>query len=335
MSKDFNIIAETAFSHEGNFQYLLKQVVEAKNGSADFVKFQVLLSPSESYCSDEQIAKAKKWIFTEEQWCEIFNYAKTLDLKIILLPLNSSTLDFCLKYDHLVDIYEVHSICFCEKLLLNKLKNTKKTIILGVGGRTLEEIDFVINKFSDREIILMTGFQSFPTDYTFINLEKIKTLKNIYNCKIGYADHTAYYDNFYNNLNSMAYLLGARFFEKHIILEKGAEQIDFESAISSSDFLYLRKELEKTVKILGNGDVSILNETEKIYRSREKTLVFNKNLKAGHILSKNDIFCKISSNKSDFEQMDLYKIIGKKLMETVIKNESVKFKHIGESFEDK
>ena len=36
----YKLIAETAFSHEGDFRYLLSQIEEAAKAKVDYVKFQ-------------------------------------------------------------------------------------------------------------------------------------------------------------------------------------------------------------------------------------------------------------------------------------------------------
>ena len=59
----------------------------------------------------------------------------------------------------------------------------------------------------------MHGFQSFPTDKSKINLSKIKSLKNMYGCDIGYADHSTFEKNDFHELNNSAFILGATYFE--------------------------------------------------------------------------------------------------------------------------
>ena len=96
-------------------------------------------------------------------------------------------------------------------------------MILGVGGRTIEDIDFALKEMSNlnpdikSRIILMYGFQSFPTDYEKLNLSKLSNLKEEYNCVLGYADHTSFSEiKIGNEIVKYAYLVGARLIEKHI-----------------------------------------------------------------------------------------------------------------------
>lgn len=331
MSKEFEIIAETAFSHEGSIDYLFKQIEEAKKGAADYIKFQILINPKESYTSEELVKKVKNWIIKKNKWIDILERSKNYGLKTIVLPLNVSSAKFCINHNKLIDKYEIHSVCFNDIHLINKLNEVNKDIILGIGGRYPQEIANVMDKFPKNNIILIYGFQSFPTDYNLINLNKIEILKQLFDSEIGFADHTSYDNDYFHNLNEYAYLKGAKYFEKHIVLNKGNKRIDYESAIDSKDFKETRKRLEKLVKVLGKKDIFNLNNKEKKYRNREKELVFSKDLEKGKVLDYEDLFYKISSENSDFEQIEITNLIGRKLSRCVKKNEVLKYHHILEN----
>ena len=327
---NFKIIAETAFSHEGDIGYLYKQIDEAKKGQVDFIKFQVLVDPQESYVNIQEIDKIREWIFDKSDWVKIFKYANDINLQIIALPINQSSAKFCIQYERLIDAYEIHSVCFHDIYTIDELVKTKKDVILGIGGRLPQEIDAVIKQFKCNKIILMTGFQSFPTDYNYIGLKKIRSLKELFNCEIGYADHTKFDDVFFHNLNDYAFINGANYFEKHIVLEKGRKRIDFESGIKADDFMKLRESLNRITQILGDGNIFNLNDKELIYRKREKQIVYAKDLYKEHIIKKEDLFFKISNDKSDFEQVDIKSVIGRKILKDVRANEVVRYAHLGE-----
>lgn len=329
--KTIKIIAETAFSHEGDFNYLLKQIKAAKQANADFIKFQVFINKAEYITRlHPSYNMLDKWMFTEEQWLNAFEYAKKNKLKILVLPLNASSVKFCLKNDKLIELYEIHSICFNEIDVLKRLRDTKKKIVLGIGGRLPQEIDFAISTMQKKnsDIILMYGFQSFPTDMTMINLNKIKNFKQLFNCEIGYADHSSFEnDNFYR-LNNFAYLLGAEYFEKHIVIEKGEKRIDFESAISYTDFITMHEKHTEFNSILGNGDVFYLNSKEQDYKDRQKQIVVNRDIEKGEKISFNDLSYKIAVGNSDFEQNKIENIINRTASTKIKKDTPIKFEHI-------
>jgi N,N'-diacetyllegionaminate synthase len=331
MGNKFEIIAETAFSHEGNFKYLLAQIKSAKLGEVDYIKFQIYIDKDTVYSKNHPNYKiVGNWIIDKEKWLQAFTYAKSLKLKIIALPLALSSLDFCIENDELIDAYEVHSVCFNEYYLLKKLSNVNKEIILGIGGRYPEEINYAIETLcaNKKKLILMYGFQSFPTNIAKIDLGKIKVFSDIFCCKMGYADHTKFNNDSFYNLIEYSYLLSARLFEKHIVLEKGEKRIDYESAIISEDFIKLKNRLNKLSSIIGNGKIFKLNNKEIQYRKREKQIVAARNINKSETISLKDLAYKIIEDKSDFEQNEIYKIIGKKCNLSIQKDDPIKFKNL-------
>jgi len=330
-NKEFKIIAETAFSHEGNFDYLLEQIRQSYLGKCDAIKFQVFLDISTSYESDHPAYNTiNNWLLTKSQWQQAFKLAKSYNLEIIALPLNTPTLVF-LKQIKEIDYIEIHSICFNQYDLLLELKDFSKKLVLGIGGRYQSEIDFIkrISKKKDEDLVLMHGFQSFPTNIFDVNLSKINEYKKIYPCSIlGYADHSIFSNDDYLKLNNYAYLLGARWFEKHIVVDKGQNRTDYQSAIASYDFIEMRSSIDELIKILGESEINILNEKELIYRNREKKLVTLSDIKPGETFSLDNVGYIIKEESGDFYQSEIERIIGRHSSKFIKKGETIKFYHL-------
>jgi len=255
--------------------------------------------------------------------------AKDKGLGIIALPLENRSANFCAQNSELIDKYEIHSVCFFDYEIAEILKITDNDILLGVGGRHPKEISDVAHQFAGNRIILMTGFQAFPTELEYAELGKIKQYKDLFRYEVGYADHSTFEDDSYLQLNEAALFCGATFFEKHIVVEKGRKRIDYESAVSVKEFIKMRERLEVAEKVMGKGNVFNLNSKEQKYREREKAVVYKSNFKCGHILTKTDICLRVATEKSDFSQCDYRKLIGEEIRSDVEFGEPVKFKHIG------
>lgn len=300
----FRIIAETAFSHEGDFTFLIKQIESAALAEAEFIKFQILLNLDDYLVkSNPSYDVIEKLIFSESQWKDAFDLALAKGLKIMVLPLDVNTLKFCLKHDEKISLYEIHSVCFKDIKLINEFKKVKKKIVLGIGGRDGKEIRMLITQLNipENQIILMFGFQSFPTQKRDLNISKLKGLKKEFSSILGYADHSSYINDDFIDQKKIAYLLGATYLEKHIVVEKGVKRIDYETAVEFKDFLKLKSELNDLIVTLGNQDIEILNLKEEVYRNREKQMVYSKDLKKNQIISLSSIDFKITDLKSDFK----------------------------------
>ncbi len=313
----FYIYAETAFHHEGNKDYLIQLVDEAKKAGVDGVKFQVLINLNEFMSSTHTaFEEAKNWVLSLEEWKKVFKYTKESGLDIILMPLDSKAFELSELFD--VKYIEIHSVSFKDKKLLSKLDESTIPLILGIGGRTLEEIDGAVKKYKDRDITLMVGFQSYPSELEDIKLGRIKELANMYpNFTIGYADHSSYDNEMAITSNEYAYILGARVFEKHLALEEGKERIDFQSAVGAEKLSTIKEKLVFLDKLLSldKNNLFKMNEKEVNYRNRQKLPVAKDNLDRGHTITENDLELKMLDGENCIN--DIEELIGKKLKDKV------------------
>ena len=323
----YYLYLETAFIHEGDIEYLYKLIDAAIEAECDGIKFQLIMNVSNAYSPELDInKKMNDWLIDVEEWSSILNYVKERGVEVICLPIDLEAANFCMENNQLIDGIEIHSICFNDYHLLKILSTLKDIpIILGLGGRTLEEIEYAWNILGKKEnIILMYGFQSFPTKIDYINLSKISFLRDRFDFPIGYADHTGFNDDSWYNIIENAYFLGARVFEKHIALNKGEKRIDFESAVDISDISNLKNRMEQAMKISGKGDFNIMSEAEQVYRNREKQLVYSRDIRKGETIDYESMGYKVSSCQSDFEQKDIKEVVKRLATRDLKKNSVVK-----------
>lgn len=325
---DYYILGETSFIHEGDIDYLTKLIEEAKKGKCDGIKFQILLDKDNAYAPNLPSHKTlDNYMFNQEVWLNVIKYARKIGLEVLILPIDLEAVKFCKRNLDVINYLEIHSICFNDYFILKEIESmTEVPIVLGVGGRTFDEINYAMNFLKANEnIILMYGFQSFPTNIRDVKLNNIKKYKELYNVMLGYADHTQYNDDYGLSLIEYAYILGARIFEKHITLKEGEIRTDYEAAVEYKYLLQLRNKMDKLIVSLGKNDIFTLNEAEIRYKSREKQLVYTEDLKKGNKIRFNSLGYKITPEKSDYEQRDIEKIVGCILLKDVNKNNLVKY----------
>lgn len=326
MDNIFFLIAETAFSHQGDFNYLKAQIDEAAKGNADYIKFQIFIN-KKLYFSENHpsLNTIDKFMFSTKQWDEAIKYAIEKGLKIILLPAEIDAMKYCLTKENIIDGIELHSVCFNETSLLELIYGWGKLFFMGVGGRYIDEIEYAIKNsgVSKEKIILIHGFQSFPTNKVNIELGKLLELKNYFGCNTGYADHTKYDDESFIEICAYSYLLGVKYIEKHIVIACQEDRIDGSSAVTANNFLALRKKIIETNVIIGDRKVDELNEEENNYRLREKTIVANADILEGQIIEKEMLTYRIATSKCDFNQNDFYNIVGCKAISNIFQDEPI------------
>ena len=292
------LYTETAFHHQGNFDYLIKLIDASYHAGAKGVKFQVLTK-----CSDFVSTKHKafadllSYCFSKEEWINIFEYTASKGLDIILMPLNLESVELAKKIG--VKYIDIHSVSFNDTDLLLAIRQSGLGVILGVGGRTLEEIVAMKDFFKEQLCILMVGFQSFPSQLEEIKLSRIAFLKERFPDQlIGYADHSSFDHVHAITSNDYARLLGASVFEKHIAIEEGINRVDYSSAISAEKIASIVSNLQFLDRyILDTSTDSLqMSSAEVIYRNRQLRCVAASRLSKGIVLSKENIKLKLVDN---------------------------------------
>ena len=188
-------------------------------------------------------------------------------------------------------------------------------MVLGVGGSTLYEIENAIKILESGNIVLMHGFQNYPTNYADINFGKTKKIMQLYpKFKHGYADHTAW-DNENNILITLfGASLGMDFIEKHVSTHTGKARTDWQAAISIENFNELTKKLQIWETSFGNGLLE-LNEGEiaySVFGPNKKAAILIRDVAKDEGLVMTDISFKRTGQVTDLSQLDIRKYIGKK-----------------------
>jgi len=267
----------------------------------------------------------KSWMLEDYQWEELILLVEKNNKKLMLLLNDTKAIEFASNYSP--SYVELHSVCMNVPNLQKSINlNIAKSIpiVLGVGGCSLEEIDASVQAFNGREVIIMFGFQNYPTKYQDVNLNKIRRMQKIYNnIKFGYADHTAWDENNNELITMLVSANNMNFVEKHVTTLYGQERCDYSAAISVSMFNSIAENIKILNEINGNGLVA-LNNAEKSYSQygpMKMAAIINKNIAKGEILSEDNVsFTRIKQNSS-LSQIEAVDMFGKVVTRDIAKNE--------------
>ncbi|MEP0986293.1 N-acetylneuraminate synthase family protein [Ekhidna sp.] len=286
--------SETAFHHEGDFDYMISLIDEVAKSNCQGIKFQILTDIHDFVSRNHSsFSELSKYCFSEEQWNELLIHTANKGLDIIGMPLNLRAVD--LLVNHYPKYVEIHSVSFNDYDLFEHIKEQDFPMILGVGGRTVDEIKSLVNYFDSKVEVLMIGFQSFPSDLEKIRMGKIQILKEMFpKIEIGYADHTSFEDEMAMKSNEYARLLGATIFEKHVTLEEGSDRVDSASAISVAKFDQLIDRIRYIEEfIIPDGKSFLHTPEEVVYRNRQLKIVAKRDLKKYQVITKDDLTLKM------------------------------------------
>lgn len=313
------IIAEIANSHEGNLATFKKLIDECSKLKINAIKFQIFKTDELLEISHEKYTLFKKLEFSNKQWKEIINFSKKKKLIVFadVFGLKSAKLA-----DQLgIEGFKVHSSEINNPVLLNYLSNSKKPILLSTAGSNLYEIDEVLKILlkNSKEIVLMHGFQGYPTEISDLNLSRISELKKCYNLPVGLMDHISGSSELALIIPLLGISQGASIIEKHITLNRSKKGIDYFSSLNPIEFKKLIELIQKSKKALGTKQIELLTNETKYRLDHKKNTIASSFIKKG--TSINEKLFQFKRTKSKVESLPFFEIKGQKASRNIKKSE--------------
>ena len=294
------IIAEIGSNHNGDMALAKELVAAAKEAGADAAKFQSwsnksLISKAEYARNTHYDDKKKhfgslfemvdKYQFTPEQHYEIAEYCQKQEIDFMSTPFADDEVDLLVELN--VPAIKIASMDVNHLLLLQKAAKSNKPIILSTGMASLAEIAQAVDSLKEsgaEQIALLHCISIYPPDYEDIHLNNIIGLRDSFGLSVGFSDHS-----FGTAIPLAAVALGASIIEKHFTLDKNLEGWDHDISADFDELKTICQESKHIFTALGNKTRSVSQaELEKRKRFR-RCAVINKDLKAGHVITKEDL----------------------------------------------
>jgi sialic acid synthase SpsE len=260
-------IAEMACAHQGELQQACNLVEVAAKANADAVQLQII--NRELYCSPlyKDYDEYGQLEFSPEEWSKIIDKIKENDLLFFAAAYDVSSIK--LSIDKGVDAFKIHSADLSNPELLNAVGKTKKPVFLSTGASRIDEIIKamdILKKNGTEDIVLMHGYQGFPTKIEDSHLNFLKTLKRIFRLNIGFYDHVDGGSILAMIIPMMAIGYNAQVIEKHYILTRENKGIDYESSLDKETFIEFGKSLRECEKAIGSQKIRDFTDGEIWYR---------------------------------------------------------------------
>jgi N,N'-diacetyllegionaminate synthase len=322
------VIAEIASAHEGSIDIMKGLVKSAADSGADAVKFQIFKAENLVFRTHPKFNAFGEIEFSEEQWKEILGYAKGLGLEIIVDVFDEWGIDVA---DSFASGYKVTSATLSEPGLVGKVACKQKPVFIGVGGSTLKETEKAIGVIRERgndKILLLHGFQAFPTKVEDTNLNLIKELKNMFGLPVGFADHIDAETRLATVLPVVSLGFGASVIEKHITPDRSRKGRDYYSALNPDEFAGMVGLIREAEKARGCG-VHGLSSSEMEYREKmKKYMVASKHLKKGEVIGEGSFVFR-RATEPGLLPSDAQKIIGKRVKRSLKPGDPIKGADVG------
>lgn len=253
------VIAEIGINHNGSLDIARQLVDAAKEAGADAVKFQkrtidlvytreFLDSPRESTWGKTQRAQKEGLEFGIEQYREIDRYCREKDIEWFASAWDLESQDFLRQFN--LKRNKIASAMLVYEPLLRKVAEEKKHTFISTGMSKTADIERAVAIFREAgcPFELMHCVSTYPMDDEDANLNRIKTLRERFNCDIGYSGHEVGLAVSY-----AAAALGITSLERHITLDRAMYGSDQAASVEPSGFRMLVGAVRKIEKAMGDG----------------------------------------------------------------------------------
>ena len=180
-----------------------------------------------------------------------------------------------------VDGFKIHSTDITNPNLLNFFAKKTIPLLLSTAGCTRNEISEALKILnpSNREIVLMHGFQGFPTKVEDLHLRRINSLKKYFDLPVGLMDHISGDSPLSLIIPLLGIASGVEIIEKHITLNRDDKGIDYFSALNPNEFKKMISLIRLSEKSFGSPEFD-LGKNELEYRHLQKKNAISKQIKS-------------------------------------------------------
>jgi N-acetylneuraminate synthase/sialic acid synthase len=329
------VIAEIGANHQGDLDTAKAMFKKAKECGANAVKLQKRdnrsLFTRQMYEShyDSQNAYAATYgahrealEFGREEYQELQKYAIELDITRFATPYDFESVTFLEELD--IPLYKIASCDLKNTPLLERVARTGKPVIVSTGGGTMEDVQRAYDTIMpiNEQLCICQCTASYPAKPEDMNLRVITTLRERFpDVVAGLSDHQSGI-----SMALVAYVLGARIFEKHFTLNRALRGTDHAFSLEPSGLSKLVRDLRRARLALGDGEKRPLECENPALTKLGKKLVAARDLESGHVLARKDVALK--SPADGLPPYELVNVLGKKLTRPLATDQNLDFKDL-------
>lgn len=300
---NLDIIAEIAQGFEGKPEQARLLLKAAATAGANAAKYQLVYADELATPDYKYYNLFKNLEMPDETWADLAAYARQLGIELHLDIFGSRSLLLAQQIE--AQAIKLHGTDVANMGLLNEVaRSSVSKVFLGAGGAHLTEILRAVNLLKNKEVIVLLGFQGYPTPNDANQIARVRYLCE--HCqashpqvRVGFADHALPEGPLRYALAAVAVGAGAAFIEKHLTLGKSMMLEDHESALNPDEFqefCTVIRESAAALGIAGNGDDFGMSESEQAYRRTiRRHVVASRSLPEGTVISPSDVVLKRTS----------------------------------------
>jgi len=298
------IIAEAGVNHNGSLDKAKQLVKIAADAGADAVKFQTFITENivtisaekadyqkrATDCNESQFKMIKKLELSKSDHIDLISFCNECGITFLSSPFDIDSVD--LLADLGLEILKIPSGEITNLPYLEAIGRHNRKIIMSTGMADMKEIEKALNILTRagtplKNITVLHANTEYPTPMADVNLRAMQTIKEAFNVKVGYSDHTLGIE-----VPIAAVALGACVIEKHFTLDRNMHGPDHKASLVPEELKNMIIAIRNIEKALGGGTKKpSASELPNIIIAR-KSIVANIPIKEGDIYTTENIAIK-------------------------------------------
>ena len=272
------ICAEIGINHNGDLSICKELIDVAVKAGSNAVKFQkrdinsvytqeFLNSSRQSPWGETQLEQKEGLEFNADDYKEIDRYCKEKNIEWFASAWDLKSQKFLQQFN--CKYNKVASAMIVYRDLLEMIAEEGKHTFISTGMTSYKDITMAVQIFRDRKCSfeLMHTISTYPMKDEHANLNMINTLKNKFQCDVGYSGHEVGLAVSY-----AAAAMGISSLERHITLDRSMYGSDQSASVEPAGFSNLVGAVRKIEKAMGDGVKRTIKEEGPIAKNLRQHL---------------------------------------------------------------
>jgi N-acetylneuraminate synthase len=260
------VVAEIGINHNGSVDIARRLIDAAADARCDAVKFQKrtpeLCVPlhqrnkmrSTPWGEMTYLEYRRRMEFTIEEYEILIDHCRNRSIDWFTSCWDEASVDFVEGLEPVG--YKIPSAALTDVALLARFKQTGRPLILSTGMSTMCQIEAAVSVLGTDNLLITHATSTYPCPLAELNLRMIQTIRDRFDCPVGYSGHEVGLAT-----TLAAVCLGACLVERHITLDRAMWGTDQAASVEPHGFDRLVQYIRDVESAMGDG-VKAVYESE-------------------------------------------------------------------------
>ena len=299
-NEEIYIIAEAGVNHNGSLEEAIDLCRIAKETGANAVKFQtwkteelVLKKARQANyqklntgINQSQYTMLKELELNYNQFHILKEFCDSIDIDFLSTPDELTSLKFLVN-DLGLSTIKIGSGELANLPYLREISKIAESVILSTGMHSIQDVSNSVSIFKDNpniQLALLQCTSSYPCPYEAINLNVMNSYSKLFNCKVGFSDHSIGI-----TASLLAASFGANIIEKHFTKNKNQKGPDHFCSLEPKEFKAMVSSIRLIPTILGSNEKKVQDCEKDARFTATKVIVAKTQIKKGQIFDSSNI----------------------------------------------